>query len=251
MAQLASRAETEPGVRLRLATEFQLQIGDRHIGVPHGVQRLLAFLAIARQPVHRSRVAGQLWPDVAEWRALGNLRSVLWRLRQVRSRAVRSVGDRLSLDPAVRVDIRELTELSTHLLDEVDGPSLRRLPELVEASDILPGWEEEWLVIERERFRELRLRALERACEAMIVRGDTRHGVQACLAAVEAEPFRESAQRLLVRMHLSEGNRAAALRSYLAFRDLVEHELGIEPSDLMDDLVAGFDRPAAARNTPH
>ena len=241
MTSTASPAESELGMRLRLTTDFQLLIAERHIGMPHGVQRLLAFLAIARQPVHRSRVAGQLWPDVAEWRALGNLRSALWRLRRVRSRVVRSVGGRLVLDSAVRVDLRELTDLSTRLLDD-DPDAMHAVPDLVDASEILPGWEDEWLVIERERYRELRLRALEHACEAMIMRGDTGHGAGACLAAVEAEPFRESAQRLLVRMHLVEGNRAAALRSYLAFRELVEHELGIEPSDLMDDLVAGLER---------
>lgn len=228
-------------MRLRLTTDFQLLIGERNIRVPHGVQRLLAFLAISRLPVHRSRIAGQLWPDVAEWRALGNLRTALWRLRRVRSRVVRPIGERLVLDAAVGVDLRELTDLSLRLLED-DTDAMHRVPELVDAMDILPGWEEEWLIIERERFRELRLRGLERACEAMIVRGDIGHGVQACLAAVEAEPFRESAQRLLVRMHLREGNRAAALRSYYAFRDLVERELGIEPSDLMNDLVAGLER---------
>jgi DNA-binding SARP family transcriptional activator len=237
-------------MRLTLTTDFQLLIGSRNIRVPHGVQRLLAFLAIARIPVHRSRMAGQLWPDVAEWRALGNLRSALWRLRRVRSRVVRPVGEHLGLDPAVVVDLRELTELSLRLLDDDPG-AIHRVPDLVDATDVLPGWEDEWLVIERERFRELRLRALERACERMIVRGDTGRGVQACLAAVEAEPFRESAQRLLVRMHLVEGNRAAALRSYLAFRELVEHELGIQPSDLMDDLVAGLERRTQVGDVSH
>lgn len=249
MRRHSSSVDPEPEMRLRLTSEFQLLIGDRHVEVPPGVQRLLAFLAIARQPVRRSRVAGELWPEVAEWRALGNLRSVLWRLRRIRSAAVRILGDRLTLDPSVEIDLRVLTDLATRLLDDVDGPTLQHVAELVHATDILPGWEDDWLVIEREQFRELRLRALERACEATIMRGDTDHGVQACLAAVETEPFRESAQRLLVRMHLSEGNRAAALRSYLAFRDLVETELGIEPSDLMSDLVVGIGGRASLSHT--
>ena len=241
MVYVASPAESELGIRVTLTADFQLLVDGRNIGVPHGVQRLLAFLAMARLPVHRSRVAGQLWPDVAEWRALGNLRSALWRLRRIRSVVVRSIGERLVLDAAIAVDLAELTELSNRLLDG-DPEAMRRASDLVEASDILPGWEEEWLISERERFRELRLRALERACEAMIVRGDTGHGIRACVAAVEAEPFRESAQRLLVRLHLREGNRAAALRAYLAYRELVEHELGIEPSAQMVDLVAGLER---------
>lgn len=249
MLRRSSTVDPELDIRLKLTTEFQLLISSRHVAVPPGVQRLLAFLAIARQPIRRSRVAGELWPDVAEWRALGNLRSVLWRLSRIRDGAVRVLGDRLTLDASIEIDLQALTELATRILDQLDGSTLLGVPELVQAADILPGWEDEWLVIERQRFRELRLRALERACETMIMRGDAHHGVQACLAAVEAEPFRESAQRLLVRMHLSEGNRAAALRSYLAFRDLVETELGIEPSNLMDDLVAGLESRVPAPQT--
>jgi len=250
MTSGVSTAESVLGLRLRLTTDFGLLDGDRNVGVPPGVERLLAFLAISRLPIHRSRIAGQLWPDVAEWRALGNLRTALWRQRRILDRVVRTIGERLVLDHAVAVDLRELTDLSLRLLDD-DPDALRRVPELVDAVDILPGWEEDWLVIERGRFHELRLRALERACEVLIARGDTGHGVQACLAAVEAEPFRESAQRLLVRMHLREGNRAAALRSYLAFRDLVEHELGIEPSEQMNDLVADFERTAPIGELAH
>jgi DNA-binding SARP family transcriptional activator len=240
MTRAAVSAKSAIATQLRLTTEFQLLVGDRAIGVPHGVQRLLAFLAIGRQPTDRSRVAGQLWPDVAEWRALGNLRSALWRLRRIPRRVVRAAGDRLMLNPDVSVDTRELTELCVEILDGVDRMPLRRLSDLIQASEILPGWEEEWLLIERERYRELRLRALERACEAMILDGNAGGAVQTCLAAVQAEPFRESAQRLLVQMHLSEGNRAAALRSYLAYRELVEKELGIEPSELMADLIGGL-----------
>ncbi len=238
---------SEHGVRLNLTTEFQLLNRSRAVDVPHGVQRVLALIALAGQPMQRSRIAGQLWPDVPEWRALGNLRSALWRLRPAGREVTRLVGDRVALDPQVVVDVDSLTQLAECLLDEPDDAGLRRLPELVAAVEILPDWEEDWLDHHREHYRELRLRALERACEATIARRDTRHGLQACLAAVEAEPFRESAQRLLVRMHLSEGNRAAALRAYLAFRDLVERELGIEPSDQMDELVVGLRRPSGMR----
>jgi DNA-binding SARP family transcriptional activator len=226
-----------PRARLSLIGEFQLLIDGQGISVPHGVQRLLAFLAVAHRPISRSRVAGQLWPDVAEWRALGNLRSLLWRLRQLPSVA-RANDERLCLDPAVVLDVAELTELCGQLLGAASRDALQGLPQLVAASEILPGWEDEWLTIEREHFRELRLHALERGCERLMELGDQSAAVQTALAAVEAEPFRESGQRLLVRVHLREGNVAAALHAYLAYRNLVESELGIEPSPLMEELVA-------------
>lgn len=223
-----------------LTGEFQLVIDDRSIAVPRSVQRLLAFLAIGRRPVSRSKAAGQLWLDVPEWRALGNLRTALWRLGRIPRRVVQTIDERIALDPTLTVDITEIAELSTRILAEPDAITADQLPRLLEATEILPGWEEEWLIVERERFRELRLHALERMCDVLTERGKTGSAVMACLAAIESEPFRESAQRLLVRLHLADGNRAAALRSYIAYRDLIETELGIEPSDLMQDLVAGL-----------
>lgn len=229
-----------PNPRLILTGEFQLLIGGRTMAVPHGVQRLLAFLAIGRRPITRSAVAGQLWLDVPEWRALGNLRSALWRLRRIPGRIVRTIDERVMLEPHLEVDVSELLELSSEMVDRPESITPDQLWRLLRANDILPSWEDEWLIVERERFRELRLYALEGACDALTARGKTGSAVQACLAAVEAEPFRESAQRLLIRAHLAEGNRAAALRSYLAYRDLIESELGIEPSELMQDLVTGL-----------
>jgi DNA-binding SARP family transcriptional activator len=226
--------------RVSLISEFQLLVDNANIAVPHGVQRLVAFLAMAARPVSRSRVAGQLWLDVPEWRALGNLRSALWRLRRIRQPIVRSIDDRLALDSTVEVDLADLTQLTVQLAAQPDHSSLARLPQLMAATDVLPGWEDEWIIVERERFRELRLHALERACEALLETRQHSAAIQAALAAVDAEPFRDSAQRLLVRAYLEEGNAAAALRIFYAFRDMMEAELGIEPSDAMAQLVAGL-----------
>jgi DNA-binding SARP family transcriptional activator len=240
LSRAVGTARSRPGPRLSLVSEFQLLIDNRQVSVPHGVQRLLAFLAMAGQPVARSRVAGQLWLDVPEYRALGNLRSVLWRLRRLPRELVRSIDDRLSLDDQVEVDLTELTLLSSQLTDLRDSTSLTRLALLMSASEVLPGWEDEWIIVSRERFRELRLHALERACEALLEIGNHPAAVQAALAAIDAEPYRDSAQRLLVRVHLAEGNIAAALRSYQVYCDLMETDLGIEPSERMRALVSGL-----------
>lgn len=228
------------GPRLSLVSEFQLLIDNRQMSVPHGVQRLLAFLAIAGQPVARSRVAGQLWLDVPEYRALGNLRSVLWRLRRLPRELVRSLDDRLSLHDDVEVDLTELTLLSSQLTNLQDATSLSRLALLMSAPELLPGWEDDWIIVGRERYRELRLHALERAGEVLLEIGNHPVAVQAALAAIDAEPYRDSAQRLLIRVHLAEGNIAAAVRSYEAYCELMESDLGIEPSERMRALVAGL-----------
>lgn len=218
--------------------------------VPHGVQRLLAYLGIAGRPVARSRVAGELWQDVPEGRALGNLRSSLWRLRRIPRPIVQMLDDCLALDADVTIDLLDLEAFTNNVRNRPHEAILADLPELAAAAELLPGWEDEWLVVERERFRELRQHALERACTALIAMGDYSGAVQAALAAIDAEPYRESAQRLLITAHLHEGNAAAALRAYDHYRELIAVEMGIEPSESMERLLAGVRRlPVAGRST--
>jgi DNA-binding SARP family transcriptional activator len=48
--------------------------------------------------------------------------------------------------------------------------------------------------------------------------------------AISAEPLRESAHRSLIKAHIAEGNLTEARRAYLAYRGLVQRELGVLPS---------------------
>ena len=66
--------------------------------------------------------------------------------------------------------------------------------------------------------------------------------VEAALTAIVAEPLRESAQRALLEAHLAESNLIEARRDFLAYRNLVRRELGVEPSV---ELAALVRRPMA------
>jgi len=104
-------------------------------------------------------------------------------------------------------------------------------------NDLLPDWYEEWAVLERERFRQVRLHVLERMCERLTDAGLHALAVLAGLAAVEAEPLRESAHRVVMRAYAAEGNAGEAIRQYRSCRDLLARELGVEPSPQMERLL--------------
>jgi DNA-binding SARP family transcriptional activator len=223
--------------RLQVLTEFQLRVDGQLLSLPHSVERVLAFLGLSPAPVSRVRLAGNLWPEVADQRANGDLRSALWRLRRITG-VLREENRQLALAPEVHVDVLEMADLTQSLILEPEPPALDRVPDLVRARAVLPGWDEEWLVVERERYRMTRLRALERSAEALLGVHEYAGALEAAFAAVDTEPYRESAHRLLVRIHLAEGNNAEAMRAYRAYRSLVTDELGIAPSRMMEDLVA-------------
>ena len=105
------------------------------------------------------------------------------------------------------------------------------------ADDILPDWSDEWVVVDRERFHQLRLHALERLCALLAATGRYGLAVEACLTVLASEPLRESAQRQLIEVYLSEGNRAEALRQYSSYQRAIREEVGVEPSGDISDLV--------------
>ncbi|UMG91521.1 bacterial transcriptional activator domain-containing protein [Nocardioides sp. TF02-7] len=114
--------------------------------------------------------------------------------------------------------------------------------------DLLPDWDEEWLAMERESFRQLRLHALERVAAESCDRGRFTDALSAGLCAVRSEPLRESAHRTVIAVHLAEGNFAEALRQYDGYRRLLAHELGLPPSPAIDRMLGPLlDRPADLR----
>jgi DNA-binding SARP family transcriptional activator len=224
-----------PVTRLTLLGGFEASVDGELVRVPEAVARLVAFLALHGAAVPRPFAAGTLWPDTTDDRSLANLRSALWRLRRS-APALVDVDGPLRLRPAVQVDLAELGRLLGDL-DHDAEPRVEALQEVLAARELLPGWYDEWVVVERERLRELRLRALQTLCERFTAAGRFGPAIDAGSAAVRDEPFRESAQRALIRAHLVEGNVGEALRQYRRYELLLGEELGLAPSREMRDLL--------------
>jgi DNA-binding SARP family transcriptional activator len=104
--------------------------------------------------------------------------------------------------------------------------------------ELLAGWYEDWAVVERERVRQMCLHALESIALQLLSVRRFAHALEAALAAVALEPFRESAHRVVIQVHLSEGNHGEALRHYGYFSNLIEAELGLKPSPIIEKQMA-------------
>jgi DNA-binding SARP family transcriptional activator len=222
----------EAAIEVQLLQGFELRCGGQRIGLPLSSQRLVAFLALHNRPLLRVYVAGSLWIDASEARSTANLRSALWRLRQTGHFIVDATPSHLSLGPGVEVDVHRVLALSRGLLRDPSGGLDQEL-----TGDLLPDWYDGWLELERERLRQLRLHALEAVAERLLAEGRYGEAVEATLAAVETDPLRESAHRLLVRVYLAEGNWGEALRQYRVFCSRLHDELGLRPSGQMEELV--------------
>jgi DNA-binding SARP family transcriptional activator len=228
---------------LKLLDGFDLVCAGCPTALPLSAQRLLAFVALHERPLPRSFVAGSLWLDSSEERANANLRSALWRLHRSGQRVVQCSGQRLTLDPSVVVDLRESEALAHRVLS---GSNDLEIAPSALSGELLPGWYDDWILFERERFRQLRLRALDTLCERLTEAGRFDAALEAGLAAVAGEPLRESSHRAVIRAHLADGNVAEAIRQYRLCRRLLKDQLGLEPSDQTDGLFRGVHTLATA-----
>lgn len=229
-------AARQPALSLELLGSFEARLDGISIALPMNAQRLLAFLAVHGRSMIRSFVAGSLWLDSTDDRAAGSLRSSLWRVNR-EAVLIEASGDQLRLVPGVAVDIDDAVRQAHRLLDPV-GNECPMLRELLLLNDLLPDWYDDWVTVERERFRQLRVHALERLCERLLEAERFGEASEAALASIQAEPLRESGHRLLIRVHLAEGNQGDALAHYNRFRALLLGELGLEPTSKMQELVA-------------
>jgi DNA-binding SARP family transcriptional activator len=229
-----------PPVRVSLLNGFAVEFdGDDRLAagadLPHSLQRLVAHLGVAGRPT-RAVIAGQLWPDVPDKQAQASLRSALWRLQKTLPGLVDVCGGTMRLAEGVWVDVRELTEWALRVLGPRTDVDALVTPPFAMYGELLPGWYDEWVLVARERLRQLRMHALERLAEALSQAGRYGEAVQAAYAAVRAEPLRESAHRTLVAVYLSEGNAIEAIRAYESFRCLLASELGVVPTGQMEEL---------------
>ncbi|MGW1957580.1 AfsR/SARP family transcriptional regulator [Streptomyces sp. NPDC001920] len=157
---------------------------------------------------------------------------------------ITSVGQRLLLSPDVHVDLQEAWE-GARQGAEGSWPLSNDWEDLLNklGKELLPGWLDEWLTLERDRWDQLRVYALENVAQKFQAAGQYMPALQAALEAISVDPFRETAHRIVMEVHLAEGNIASAIKRYQQYRTLLLRELRVAPSRQMTQLIRDVPRP--------
>jgi DNA-binding SARP family transcriptional activator len=222
---------------------FGLFWGSALLRVPRASQRLVAFLALHGGMVRRAAVAGSLWPDASERHAYSNLRQALARLQGTAREALVANKLELGLAEGVSVDVRHARALARRLLDPAVTPEQSELGTAavgVLSVEMLPGWYDDWVLLEAEDWRQLRLHALEALASRLAAAGRCGEAAGAASAAVRADPLRESARASLIQVHLAEGNQSEAVREFARYQALLHVDLGLEPTLRLRHLIDGL-----------
>jgi DNA-binding SARP family transcriptional activator len=233
---------TRAPCRVALLGGFALTSEDACFDLTADAERLVAFLALNPGRRSRSYVAGTLWGDGTQDRAFGNLRSALWRVRRQTSALIDADTQALGLTPTTDVDVDAVLNCADRLhapgTDRTEVESNPAPNPAAFGQELLPGWSEEWVVVHRERLRQLSLHALEALADLLTDRGLHAAAIQTALSAIALDPLRESPHRCLIRTHLDEGNFSEAIAHYRDYECHLRTELGIAPSRHLEELIA-------------
>lgn len=203
---------------------------------PASPLRAVVYLAL-HGPTPRQQLAGALWPEASQERALGSLRSGIWRLRRDFPGLLDVGPGVLRLHDHVTTDVEELSGVARAVLDR-EGYLPPDLGVLLRGGELVPLWLDDWIATERDRLRQLRLDALDAVADTLIGAGRTGLALQAGLAALATDPLRESSCRQVIRAYLLQGNLAQARKQYEDYAARLAHELGVDPSPFTRRLFA-------------
>jgi predicted ATPase/DNA-binding SARP family transcriptional activator len=244
---------------------------------------LLAYLAVSQQSHSRDALATMFWPEANQARARAALRSALWALNKTaladwllvgaETVALRTAtgtedgsdGSTAALD----VDVVRFRELLSAWQRHDQSPTgvceacARRLAEAVALyeNDFLAGFTlpdapefDEWHFFEANSLRENLGTALQALVAFHGSLGDGGNAIPYARRLVALDPLHEPAQRTLMALYAQAGQTSAALRQYRLCQELLQSELGLEPSPeteaLYDRLRDTAGKVQAGETTP-
>lgn len=226
------------------------------------VLALLAYLALVPGAHARSKLAGLVWSDVPEHKALDNLRFALWNLTETLGTTVLS-ADRLSVawqaNPEVWLDAQELLDPQLARADEhaTLTPEMLDLRERVVAlyrGDLLADLELAGDALFNDWLQQIRACLRDTVVDALLLLTDEyerRREIPRALAALRKllalDPWREEAHRRMMHLYAHSGQHSAALAQYEICQRALRDELNVAPSA---ETTALWERLRAAQNAP-
>ena len=222
----------EPPARLevRLLGVVEIILDGRRLRAFNSLrlQRSLALIAIRRDLQHRSRLAFELWPDSNERQARTNLRKLLHGFRH----SLPDIGEFVEIDnEIVRWIPTGPSEVDVLRFRDAMAVGDLELAARLYSGDLLPACYDDWVLNERAKLRAEAYRAFVRLTEEAAGRDDHKATIKNVQGVLDLEPTDEAAVRIQMEAHLALDDRAAALRSYHRYVEVLERDLGVAPGE--------------------
>ena len=203
---------------------------------------LVAYLAVTKQAHSRESLAGLLWGEMTEENARRNLRVALAKLRKHFDDYLiiqrRSVAFNVDSDYWLDAEVFEghltkpnptAAEMQT-AVDLYHGPFLADLP--LRDAPLFDDWVRPY----QERLRQMAMDTLYRLAVINTEERQYMQGIDNLGKLLILEPWMEEAHRQLMLLYALSGQRTSALSQFELCQNVLEDELGVEPSDTTIEL---------------
>lgn len=230
--------------------QFSLSADGRSITISsRPAQSLFAYLALNQGVRHRrEKLAGMLWPEASEANSRSYLRAALWRIRKSFEEAEADWGNFLEISD-IELSFRAGSDvwLDADLMLERQAPqnwgvdALSQTTQLY-AGDLLPGFYDEWVVLERERLHAAFQHKMNLLLDMLLAerRWDDVLAHAEGWVALGYAP--ESAYRALMIAHAALGNLGGVRVAYDRCHRNLASDFGLAPSDDLDRLAEDLER---------
>ncbi len=178
-------------------------------------------------------MAGLLWPDSSEENARGNLRHELWRLRK----SLESEEESYFQVEDLTITFQSQKDFSLDI-NQLDNSPPERCTEdeLISAvsvyqGELLPGFYDEWVIVERERLHTLFENKMDRLLKLLENEGRWPEILEWGTRWINFGQWPEPAYRAVMAAYAYTGDLAKAARTYERFSQRLQKDLGVKPSE--------------------
>lgn len=235
---------SSPALAVHCLGAFQMLSNGKPIETWRAIKprALFQYLVSHRQrPVPREALMEALWPDPDTAPAGTALKVVVHRVRKLlrqtaRGLEIQPTEDGYRLDgPDLWVDVEEFERLC---LDARRHENEARLDDAAASyaratalyrGDFLEDVPDEWVVLRRERLKDLYLLALARLTDAAYADLDYEQCIERCQQILAHDPCREQAYRVLMLCYAHLGQRGRVRRWYEVCVRTLRGELDVDP----------------------
>ena len=217
-------------LEVRLLGQFDVRLDGQPVEIPsRPAQSLLAYLMLhAGRFQRREKLAGLLWPEASERNARSNLRHALWRLRKaVGENHFRADKISIAFDPQSPhwFDVAVL-----EACDPQQGLEAAMQAISVYGGDLLPGFYDDWVVLERERLRAVFERAMQGLLQELLNAGRYDQVLRWSERWIALGQISEPAYRAQMVAQAAMGDLAGMATTYQRCCKALRQELGVDPS---------------------
>ncbi len=242
LRQMVTQAEPTQAFRLRALGEVSLEDAQGRAIKLRTRKALLLLACLVVDPDRswtRDRLAAIFWGDRMEKQAKSSLRSALSDIRRgINDQAVTVEGNIVRANPEIVGSDIDALRRSVTTGQEMDFDWAKEFTAHSFLSELDPDEDAmAWIMGLRSELTDLATSVLGQNIETLSGQGNFDQAIQKARYLLALDPLREESHRTLMTLYAKNGERSKAIAQFQNCRQLIQHELNVEPSTMTKALA--------------